>query len=588
MNKKSKILTFLLLIISFCFCSIFGANIFTTQTVSAASAPEINKTTYEDMYEMDSSLFDILNVLAKQLNNGAYVPGFYVDTFSVRYKEAVVTNTEDGQKLVEDLNNGLLDLTVGENARYNCLKNYDVYPIEDIKGLNSLDLRNIKTLVLNNNDIKTIERTDLASLTNIVTLQAENCGLTSVEINPDLTSIHELKLSSNKLQSIDLTRLNLLAAARPKVDLSNNEFTSVSDIAFSQTMKLAKLDLSFNNLENVDITELNKNMYGTAKADILLQGLKGLDNLVAGQEIIVYQSDKISNFNVVISYAGLEGFTSDFYVEGGDNVICSTTGLQDVEKIKVPAGKILIEFYSGDALINAANFPALDNTTLNKLKSKTCSVALSAPVYSAYVNDKKVESLNQSETIKVVFSLDNISDLPNAADIVSSQNKAIIYTIDSKNNQETQNTSLIFDTNGEYKFSAYIVFDGLQSKTISVDIVRQDFKSVTIGIVIIVIVVVVVGAVYFITKWIRDGATIAPLTDKEIYNLKRRQEKKLGYTREDFISNLDKPRHDERVTNVGYSDENLIEDLNEKVDYSVSNDDNDEPIVIDTNIEDIK
>ena len=70
--------------------------------------------------------------------------------------------------------------------------------------------------------------------------------------------------------------------------------------------------------------------------------------------------------------------------------------------------------------------------------------------------------------------------------------------------------------------------------------------------------------------------------------MKRRQEKKLGYTREDFISNLDKPRHDERVTNVGYSDESLIEDLNEKVDYSVSNDDNDEPIVIDTNIEDIK
>ena len=63
----------------------------------------------------------------------------------------------------------------------------------------------------------------------------------------------------------------------------------------------------------------------------------------------------------------------------------------------------------------------------------------------------------------------------------------------------------------------------------------------------------------------------------------------MGYTREDFISNLDKPRHDERVTNKGYSDNNMLEDLNEQPkDYSVSSDDNDEPIVIDTNIDDIK
>ncbi|MBQ9792139.1 MAG: leucine-rich repeat domain-containing protein [Clostridia bacterium] len=588
MNKKTKILTFLLLIISFCFCSVFGANVFNTQKVSAASnsVPEVNATTYEDIYEMDTSLYNVLKVLSKALNNGAPTPGFDTDLFSQGYKDAVVTDSPDGQKLVEDLNNGLLDLTVGTKARYTCLINYDTDPIKDISGLNSLALGNIKTLVLNNNKISTIDRTDLSSLTAMVTLKAENCGLTSVEINPDLNAIHELCLSSNKLNKIDLQRLNLLGYTRPKVDLSNNEFTSIEDIEVP-TSKLSKLDLAFNDLENLDFAKLNTDyMYNGAKADVLLQGVKGLDNLVAGQEIIIYQSDKIDDLNVVISYAE----NSSFYVDGEDNIICSTEGVEEIEKIKVPAGKILIEFYSGDTLINATNFPSLDENTINKLAAKTCSVALPAPTYNAYVNDKKVESLSQSETIKVVFDFDNISSLPNYSDIVSSANKAEIYSKNSKDDQAfSKNTSIVFDTNGEFTCSAYIMFDGLKSSTTSLDIVRQDFKSITIGIVLIVIVIVVVGAVYFITKWIRDGATIAPLTDKEIYNMKRRQERKMGYSREDYISNLDKPRHEERVTNKGYSDENMLEDLNEEPkDYSVSTDDNDEPIVIDTNIDDIK
>lgn len=588
MNKKTKILTFLLLIISFCFCSIFGANVLTTQKVSAASntVPEVNATTYEDIYEMDTSLYNILKILSKALNNGAPTPGFDTDLFSKGYKDAVVADSPDGQKLVEDLNNGLLDLTVGAKARYTCLINYDTDSIRDISGLNSLDLSNIKTLVLNNNKITTIDRTDLSSLTAMVTLKAENCGLTSVEINPDLTSIHELCLSSNKLNKIDLTKLKLLGSTRPKVDLSNNEFNLISDITFP-TSKLSKLDLSFNNLDNLDFAQLNTDhMYNGAKADILLQGVKSLDNLVAGQEINVYQSEKISNLNVVISYAE----NSSFYVDGEDNTICKSLGVEEIETIKVPAGKILIEFFSGDTLINATNFPSLDEETIQKLSPKNCSVVLSAPKYSAYVNDKKVESLSQIETIKVVFDFDNISSLPNYSDIVSSENKAEIYSKNSKNDQEfSKNTSIVFDTNGKFTCYAYIMFDGLKSSTISLDVVRQDFKSITIGIVLIVIVIVVVGAVYFITKWIRDGATIAPLTDKEIYNMKRRQERKTGYSREDYISDLDKPRHEERVTNKGYSDENMLEDLNEQPrDYSVSNDDSDEPIVVDTNIDDIK
>jgi len=88
-----------------------------------------------------------------------------------------------------------------------------------------------------------------------------------------------------------------------------------------------------------------------------------------------------------------------------------------------------------------------------------------------------------------------------------------------------------------------------------------------------------------LVKWIREGASIAPLSDKEIYNLNRRKAKKMGESREDFIADLDKPRYETSVTEKGYNDneKDFIENLNEEpknynIDYkNVKLDKNDMP-----------
>ena len=111
--------------------------------------------------------------------------------------------------------------------------------------------------------------------------------------------------------------------------------------------------------------------------------------------------------------------------------------------------------------------------------------------------------------------------------------------------------------------------------------------GIIIGILIVVAIFVVCGAIYFIGRWIREGAVVAPLSEKEILRLKRSREKK-GYLVDDYISKFEQPRHDDRVSDLGYSDNDLTEDLN-KADTSYQDEESsDVEVDVDANIEDIK
>ena len=320
-------------------------------------------------------------------------------------------------------------------------------------------------------------------------------------------------------------------------------------------------------------------MYGTAKADILLQGIKNLDSLKAGETISVYQSDKIAKLSIQISYSP----ESSLYDEGGDNLICKTTGNNEVESIAIPAGKVVIEFFSNGTLINETNFPSMESNLRDKLSTKNCNIALTAPSFVAYVNGEEVESLDQEKDIKVVFGVENASNIPNIGDIL---NSSIIYsqTVTKTSSYSAVNNQLI-NKNGDYTCKAYIYFDGIASEVVSVDLSRQDMSGITLGIVIIVIIFVICAAGVYLVRWIREGANIAPLSDKEIYNLNKRREKKLGENREDLIADLDKPRYEASVTEKGYNnnDSDFIENLNEEpknynIDYkSIKLDKNDMP-----------
>ena len=589
--KKTKWLSLFLLIISFCCLAFFG-NSDLKLTASAASNSEvkdINTTNYADTYDFDDTLWRVVRELAKQFNPNSDgtglnpVSGFNVNLFSEEYKTANVLDggaeKSDGQKLKEDLTNGVLNLTTGKNARYSCLVNRS--QIKDITGLNSLALSNIKTLILNDNAITSIKADQLETLNNLRVLRVENNGLTSVKLNPDVTTINELYFANNNLTALDMSNLAIYNTIKPGVDLSNNQISEINGFVYP-TSGLSKFDLSFNNLRDLSETELNtlnSKMSGGAKVDILLQGIKNLDSLKAGETISIYQSDKINKLSVAISYSP----ESSLYVESGENLICQTEGNNDVETISIPAGKVTIEFFSNGTLINKTNFPTLSTNLLEKLSSKNCNIALTAPTFVAYVNGEEVESLDQETDIKVVFGVENASNIPNITDIL---NSSVIYsqTVTKTSTYSAVNNQLI-NKNGDYTCKAYIHFDGINSEEISVDLTRKDMSGITLGIVIIVIIFVVCAAGVYLVKWIREGASIAPLSDKEIYNLNRRKAKKMGENREDFIADLDKPRYETSVTEKGYNDneKDFIENLNEEpknynIDYkNVKLDKNDMP-----------
>lgn len=569
--KKTKWFCLFILVLTFCFVPFLNGQSLNTTTVSAASRQyDVTEDNIAE-YDMDKSLFRVIKKLAIVLNGG-YEDGFDFDLFSKQY-QVEESDSTDYKNLVADLEEGKLDLTCGTKASYEALTN--LAEVEDITGLNCMELDNIKTLIVNDSKIKKIENTDLNSLGNLETLKVENGNLTSFELNPRLLMVDELYLGNNSLTEIDLKSLSS-SRKNPIADLSGNKISSVSDID-APNSGFSALDVSFNNLTNLtdsDLVLLNSKMELGAKPDILLQGVSSFENLEAGDSITVYQSTKIDDLKVVISYRS----DSLLYVQNGDNLICQTNATADVEKIKLPAGKILIEFKSGDTLINEINFPSLNQNLLNHLKAKSCNIKLPSPIFEATVNGEKVTDISkeQPSDIKVVFKVDNSKDIPNIEDILYDTYKVNFYSLIQTRNAiyENQDTQTI-TRNGEYTIKAYVNFDGINSDMIFIEVSRKDMTGITIGLIIIVTIFVLGFSAYFIARWIKSGANVAPLSDKEIFKLNKKKEKYYGKSEDDLILDLDKPRHEERVSDNASDDGNLVENLNEvkkPFDTSVSED----------------
>ena len=61
----------------------------------------------------------------------------------------------------------------------------------------------------------------------------------------DITTINELYLANNNLTELNMSNLAIYNSVRPKVDLSNNQISSINNFVYPSS-GLAKFDLSFN------------------------------------------------------------------------------------------------------------------------------------------------------------------------------------------------------------------------------------------------------------------------------------------------------------------------------------------------------
>lgn len=573
MKKSGKIITLFVMLIV-CFSVFLGINTINVKAVDF-SIKDDNKTEYQ----FDSTLFGVVQKMYAQLV-GVNVPGFNAYCFSDELSSIKTKPGTDGEKIKNDLTNGILNLTTGENAAYECLKNRTA--IKDISGLNFMKLDNITTLILDDNSLTSIDKTDLDSLTNLQNLSVKNNKLISFEINPDIHFVNNINLSGNKLTKVDISNLKEVSSQKPKCDLSNNQIKKIEDISFPAD-KLQQLNLSFNNLSvltNEEWESLNSNMVSGVVADIIIQGVQDFNNITAGDKITIYQNNILPDLQMVVSYNS----SSSFYNQNANNEICQNLMLEDIETVVVPAGKIKIDFYSDGYLVNKSNFPYADDQIINVLTSREYDVKLKSPVVTGYHDGNVLQELSEDGDIKVVLTLNDIENLPNKEDVLSSA-KISFYMENAK--EPTEGNEFNITENGTYTYYAFCTFDGIKGNEVEFKVKRSDMSGVILGIVIIVIIFVVCAAIYFIGKWIRDGAVIAPLTEKEILKVNRRRKTPLNFEREDRKSQLEGLNNSRKENSSYYNEDSIEENLN-NYDYNFGerNYDSDDEKYLDASNED--
>lgn len=139
------------------------------------------------------------------------------------------------------------------------------------------NFKKLKTLNLNNNKIKTIEKDTLKGLTGLQKLDLNHNQLKTIKKDTfgELRSLQELNLSWNNLTKIEsgafkgLSSLSYLVLNYnwittiesgafdglenvQKLDLSRNELTIIKDDLFGGLSKLKELDLSWSNLTKIE------------------------------------------------------------------------------------------------------------------------------------------------------------------------------------------------------------------------------------------------------------------------------------------------------------------------------------------------
>ena len=531
----------------FAFLGAFVGINFNAKSAYAATDYEITNTTRTN-YDMDENLFKILQALVKQLNYNQTKPGFSTDLLTYGYKEYTHNENWDVNAepyksyianrnvIYNDLANNTIDLTVGKNAKYDCLKNANLKPLTTLTGLNCMAMENIKTLTIKDADLEQVSSTDFESLSEVTTINMPNCGLTKFELNPEVKKLNKLDLSNNNLTQINLSTMADSFGTKPSVNLTNNKIASLQDINLGQGL-FSKLILNFNLISKFsadDYANLSAKVVDSKELFVGIQTQNSFDSLVAGDKILVtnYLNNYVNELNVVASY--FAGSTNDikskFYVDGQSNVICETVGQQEQEILYAPAGKIFFEFFEGDYSINLVEHPEFEN--------RFVKVALKAPTYSLKVNDKLVTSTYHESDINVIFDINQDTNIPNLQDIFG-QKGVKIYCGTASNMAEDSDSQLTVSRNGTFELAAKAEFDDVYSAITTVNVTRQNTSGIVLGVIIILFIFIIGVAVYCITNWVKNGAVVAPLNEKEIYGLKKKEERKYGRERENNKKPLD-------------------------------------------------
>ncbi len=484
MKKTSKFLYFLTLCLAIVSLFLFAGG----TKISFADVP-----VSEEFYGLDYDTYDALLTIKKVVTDDKLSTTFALDFFENGYKN-YLPSTAEGQEMVDDLNNGKLYLVAGAGAKYDSL--IVKSPLSSIDCLNNLNFSNISELYLDNNDLLEITSGQLASFTNLKVLSANFNKLNKVVLQTStLQNLDSISLMGNKLSTIDLSSLKNGA----NVNLFDNYFGEKEDIKLPQN--LSSLDLSFNNL--VDETEESFDV--GCEPILLVQGLK--QNLEALSKITTFNNNLslVSGLTTIVTYRETSGDASSFSGE-----IIRSNATKAVDTILMPIGKLSIRFaYSNGVGLQDYHISKLISYTINIAPTNPSVLCLIEGVTStSFVSDKDIEF---SQTIEFDTSIPNYQDV--------TQNTTLgISAIGNGNFAD----KIVITNVGKFNLQFYSEFDGLKSSGVTIYGEKTGRNMTAIGIVIVVIVVSLIICSVFLARWFSNGAVVAPLSDKEIYQANKR------------------------------------------------------------------
>ena len=488
-----KFLLFIpLLLVCLLSCVAFGSVDYYASASSVVYV--ITEANYTD-YGISTNNYEIFHSLAEQVL-GDETTSFKSNLFSTTSDEIIASSpsSADGLAIKEDVLAGVLDLTVGENARYDCLKNKS--QIVSLEGFNVLSFNGIETLYLQDNRLESIEASELNGFSSLKNLYLDNNQISQFEIGSYFDNkIEVLSLSNNKLDRFMSSCLKDGA----ELNLRDNLITDMVDISVNGK-SMSSVDLRFNRISIIDMS-LAGSIFGTYPL-VFVQNIK--DDYSAGEVITIVNEDNY-NLRAHVSYSS----TSLYWNDGED--IDSTSGALGVDELFIPAGKITISF-TYDSLPLDVDPSIFDPIML--------SVAPTTPNYSIMVKGAKSNSLEQRDNFEVAFEMNVDEDIPNAQVII--EDSQLRYYVNGRYTN-LENNKIYVNQNGVYNIKCYAVFDGIESEAVSITVKRNNTTGILFGAMLALLVIIAVGATVVLRRWFNEGGNVAPLSDAEIkkYRLNR-------------------------------------------------------------------
>ncbi len=484
MKRLGKIFTCLLIVFSFFVIAVAMTEkdiAYAEDEEVAAPTTEITSRHLANGY-IDNYLYTVLCEIIKQDT------GTSTDVIPTNYFQSRTTL---------DLSVDYLKTTYGitESAR----------KIASLEGLQYLTLTNLQTLIVDGHSITEIASEQFTSVINsLTTLSVQNNKLASVDIS-SLTKLNVLKLSGNYISEIDISTMVVKGTDLPTCELVDNNITSADSIVLSNYTKM-NLKLSNNRLYTTSSTNFpyknaqgeivkvgNVNQYHNVS--LLYQGLKSDGKLVNGNYLVAIPDAEYPDFNIQVWSVG----------ETPTKIAESKTIVDDVRanKVNLSTGYYTLKFCNGNTPITFAENEV--SIYKNIFKDTAIEVYPSAPTFKVLLNGKEVDA---TKSIDKKF------------DVVATSPDSDVKTYVRYNGGEwVENNTVVIGKRGNYIVDAKVVYgtgvDALTSEIVSINVRCSISTNIVWGAIIVIAVIVLIVAGWFLIRWFRAGAVVAPIEPKD-------------------------------------------------------------------------